>query len=154
MSRNYDQLIDECLGSAFSEETLSLGNGAHVSAHQKAKNDRKQRIKVRQLEADNVNLELPEEIKKCNGWFPVVSDGSFHIVKDTKGVISLNSKIPQITHKQYKDVILLTRNQVVTSGIDKYGCKTTTDIPYSDIIDPMTKDRIIQICCKANRLGL
>lgn len=151
MSRNYDQLIDECVGSAFSEETLNLGNGAHVIAYEKAELRREQSIMLRQ---PDINLELPEEIKKCNRWFPVVEDGSFEIVKDPKGIISLNSKIPQITSEQAEGLVFLTRNRMIESGIDKYSGKTKTDVPYSEIIDSMTKDRIFKICYEANKLGL
>lgn len=152
MSRNYDQLIDECVGSAFSEETLSLGNGAHVIAYKKAELRREQSIMSRQ---PYINLRLPEEIKKCsNGWFPVINDGSFNIVKDLKGIISLNSKIPQITSEEAKNLVFLTHNEVIESGIDKYGGKTTTEVPYSEIIDSMTKDRIFNVCHEANKLGL
>lgn len=154
MSRNYDQMIDDCTGSAYSEETLNLGNGNHITAHHRAEEKRMQNEIVRQLQVGGLNLDLPDEIKGLNGWIPIMQDGSFMVIKDPNGIISLNSKIPQITPEQAQNLVFLTRNQIVDSGIDRYGCKTTTDVAYSDIIDSMTKDRIIRICCEANRLGL
>ena len=153
MSRNYDEMIDECTGSAYTEETLTLGNGAHVIAHKKARENRERRMKFGQLQTD-INLELPEGIKKYNGWFPVVVDESFNIVKDPNGIIALNSKIPQITSEEVEGLIFLTRNMMIKSGIDKYGGRTKTEVPYSEIIDSMTKDRTLNICYKANKLGL
>ncbi|MFA4880958.1 MAG: hypothetical protein WC650_05050 [Candidatus Doudnabacteria bacterium] len=153
MSKNYAQRIDECTGHAFANETLNLGNGAHVVAHTRAKEDRNQRMKLRQSQID-INLDLPEGIKKYNGWFPVINDGSFKIAKDLNGIISLNSKIPQITPEQARSLVFLTRNVIIESGIDKYGGRTMTEVPYTEIVDSTTKDRIFNVCYEANRLGL
>ncbi|MDD5626710.1 MAG: hypothetical protein PHW01_01695 [Patescibacteria group bacterium] len=155
MSKNYDQRIDECTGSAFTAEILHLGNGVHVTAHQKAEEDRNHRMRLRELETYTVDLELPEAVKN-RGWFPVVQSGSFKIVKDPRGIIPLNGEIPQITSEQAQNVLFLSRNTIVQSGIDKYGgmMLTKTEVPYSEIIDYMNKARVFNICHEANKLGL